>query len=114
MSAVDSDFNAGLPVSPETARSEPRESVMKYRLVARITDDQGTVTETELLPEIESEAGWRCDHAVWPEWVTPEQTTECGWCRAPLIACEIVACPWCEWYVPTEQVLAHWGDGCEE
>ena len=87
---------------------------MKYRLVVRMTDDQGTVTEDELLPEVVSEAGWQCAHAIWPAWVTGEQTAECGWCRAPLVACEIVACPWCEWYVPAERVLEHWGGGCED
>jgi hypothetical protein len=88
--------------------------MMKYRLVVQMTDDQGTVSEDELLPEVVSEAGWQCAHAIWPAWITSEQTTDCGWCRAPLVACEIVACPWCEWYVPAERVLEHWGGGCEE
>ena len=95
-------------------QNERRDRVMKYRLVVQMTDDQGTVTEDELLPEVVSEAGWQCGHAIWPAWVTGEQTAECGWCRAPLVACEIVACPWCEWYVPAERVLEHWGGGCED
>ncbi len=87
---------------------------MKFRLVVQTTDDQGTVSEDELLPEVVSESGWQCAHAIWPAWITGEQTTECGWCHAPLVACEFVTCPWCEWFVPTERVLEHWGGGCEE
>jgi hypothetical protein len=86
---------------------------MKYRLVAQTTDDQGALSEEELLPEVVSEAGWRCAHAIWPAWITEEPTTECGWCHAPLVACEFVTCPWCEWFVPTERVLEHWSGGCE-
>ena len=74
----------------------------------------GTVSEDELLPEVASESGWQCAHAIWPAWITGEQITDCGWCRAPLSACEFVTCPWCEWFVPTERVLEHWGGGCEE
>ena len=97
-----------------TTPHERRESVMKYRLVVQTTDDQGTVSEDELLPEVASESGWQCAHAIWPAWITGEQITDCGWCRAPLSACEFVTCPWCEWFVPTERVLEHWGGGCEE
>ena len=64
--------------------------------------------------EVASESGWQCAHAIWPAWITGEQITDCGWCRAPLSACEFVTCPWCEWFVPTERVLEHWGGGCEE
>jgi hypothetical protein len=87
---------------------------MKYRLVVQTTDEQGAVTEDELLPEVISEPGWQCAHAIWPAWIAGEQTAECGWCRTPLVACEFVTCPWCEWLIPTERVLEHWGGGCEE
>jgi hypothetical protein len=89
-------------------------SLMKYRLVVQTTDDHGAVSEDELLPEVVSESGWQCAHAIWPAWVAREQPAECGWCHAPLVACEFVTCPWCEWLVPTERVLEHWGGGCEE
>src|SRR5918997_3904950 len=88
--------------------------LMKYRLVVQTTNDQGVVSEVELLPEVVTEPGWSCAHAVWPAWIAEEQSTECGWCHAPLVACEFVTCPWCEWLVPTERVLEHWGAGCEE
>jgi hypothetical protein len=88
--------------------------LMKYRLVVQTTDDQGAVSEVELLPEVVSERGWQCAHAVWPAWIAGEQGAECGWCHAPLVACEFVTCPWCEWLVPTERVLQHWGAGCEK
>ena len=87
---------------------------MKYRLIVQTTNDQGAVSEDELLPEVVSESGWQCAHAIWPAWIAGEQTGECGWCHAPLVACEFVTCPWCEWLVPTERVLEHWGGGCEE
>ena len=89
-------------------------SQMKYQLVVQTTNDQGTVSQDELLPEVVSEPGWQCAHAIWPAWIAGEQTAECGWCHAPLVACEFVTCPWCEWLVPTERVLEHWGGGCEE
>ena len=38
---------------------------MKYRLVVQTTDDQGAVSEDELLPEVISEPGWQCAHAIW-------------------------------------------------
>jgi hypothetical protein len=88
--------------------------MMKYRLLVQTTDDQGIVSEDELLSEVASESGWQCRHAIWPAWITGEQPTECGWCRAPLTACEFITCPWCEWFVPTERVLEHWSGGCEE
>jgi len=87
---------------------------MKYRLVMQTTNDQGTVSEDELLPEVVSEPGWQCAHAIWPAWIAGERTAECGWCHAPLVACEFVTCPWCDWLVPAERVLEHWGGGCEE
>ena len=89
-------------------------SLMKYRLVVQTTDDQGVVSEDELLPEVVSEPGWQCAHAIWPAWIAGEQTAECGWCHAPLVACEFVTCPWCEWLVPAERVHEHWRGGCEE
>jgi len=87
---------------------------VKYRLIVQRTDDQGTVTDEELLPAVESETGWQCGHAIWPAWTAGEQVRECGWCRAPLVACEIVACPWCEWYVPSDRLPEHWRGGCED
>jgi hypothetical protein len=87
---------------------------MKYRLVVQTTDDQGVVSEDELLPEVASEPGWQCAHAIWPTWIAGEQRAECGWCHAPLVACEFITCPWCEWFVTTERVLEHWGGGCED
>jgi hypothetical protein len=87
---------------------------VKYRVIVQRTDDQGTVTDEELLPVVESEAGWQCGHAIWPAWIAGEPVSECGWCRAPLVACEIVACPWCEWYVPSDRLLEHWRGGCED
>ena len=89
-------------------------SQMKYRLVVQTTNDQGAVSEDELLPEVVSEPGWQCAHAIWPAWIAAEQAAECGWCHAPLVACEFVTCPWCEWLVPTERVLEHWGGGCDD
>jgi len=89
-------------------------SRMKYRLVVHTTNDQGTVSQDELLPEVVSEPGWQCAHAIWPAWIAGDQIGECGWCHAPLVACEFVTCPWCEWLVPTERVLEHWGGGCEQ
>ena len=85
---------------------------MKYRIIAQVTDDAGNSTNVELMPETTSEAGWRCSHAIWPAWTKEEQTTECAWCGEPLVACEIVECPWCEGYVTTDDVLQHWDRGC--
>ena len=53
-------------------------SPMKYRLVVQTTDEQGTVSEDELLPEVVSEPGWQCAHAIWPAWIAGEQSAECG------------------------------------
>ena len=86
---------------------------MKYRIVVQITDDEGRMTEAEFVPEVEVEAGWQCEHALWPAWTKEEQRTTCDWCQTPLVPCTLVACPWCERYVTTEQVLDHWVDGCE-
>jgi hypothetical protein len=85
---------------------------MKYRLVVQTTDDQGSMSEDELLPEVVSEPGWQCAHAIWPEWITGAETTECGWCRTPLLPCEFITCPWCEWFVTTDRVFEHWSGGC--
>ena len=104
-------LNSCYPGEPPRARWE---TVMKYRLVVQTTDDLGSVSEQELLPEVVSEPGWQCAHAIWPAWIRGEETTECGWCRTPLLACEFITCPWCEWFVTTERVLEHWGGGCED
>jgi hypothetical protein len=87
---------------------------MKYRLVVQVTDDRGTTREAPLMPEIASAPGWRCAHALWPDWAKTDETTACGWCNEPLVACEIVECPWCGWYVPTEDVVEHWDQGCDD
>jgi hypothetical protein len=89
-------------------------SLMKFRLVVKTTSDQGVVTEDELLPEVISESGLQCAHAIWPAWIAAQQDAECGWCHAPLVACEFVTCPWCEWLITTERVLEHWGGGCDD
>jgi hypothetical protein len=87
---------------------------MKYRIVARAEDGTGITSEVELIPAVSSQSGWRCSHAVWPDWMKDEQSTECSWCREPLIACEFVECPWCERYVTTEAILAHWQSWCDD
>jgi hypothetical protein len=87
---------------------------MKYRIVAQVTDDAGSTTEVELMPETVSQPGWRCSHAIWPHWVKDVRVSECEWCREPLVACEFVECPWCESYVATDAVIDHWDRWCDD
>jgi hypothetical protein len=98
----------------ETHSGSQQARQMRYRIIAQITDEEGSTTDVELMPETNSEPAWRCSHAIWPAWVKDAQTMECGWCRQPLEPCEIVECPWCEVYVTTDDVLRHWDRGCYE
>lgn len=86
---------------------------MKYRILLQKTDDAGEITEEELIPEAASEPGWRCHHAIWPAWMKPDSLGTCGFCHEPLVPCEIVECPWCEYYLAADEAPAHWREGCD-
>ena len=50
----------------------------QVRIIAEITDEVTQTTATELLAELTTEPGWRCDHALWPDWMPLPEQTECG------------------------------------
>lgn len=86
---------------------------MRYRLVVQAVDDDGNVSESALADPVAPADGWRCPHAIWPEWAIEPGRTRCDWCQAPLVPCAFVECPWCERYLAADEAVAHWQEGCD-
>ena len=86
----------------------------RFRIAVEIMDGVTRQATTEVLEALTTEPGWRCRHALWPDWLQSANQTNCGRCRQALEPCKLVVCPWRQWLPTSATVATHFREGCPE